>query len=257
MIERYFDISNTELSIKCKLYCDNPRNISSVVVSCHGFGGNKDNNSTKKIAESLIPKYDGLAFISFDWPCHGNDVRKKLKLDDCNNYLNEVINYIKKDLGADKIYSQATSFGGYLTLKYISEYPNPFEKIALRCPAVNMYTAMTGTILTQEQVENIERGKTENAGFERKIKITNDFLEELKANDISNRDYIDMAEEILIMHGTKDEQISYDFVKKFAEDNVIEFVAIDGADHRYKDPAKLRECINLIDAFYKESLKSI
>lgn len=253
-MEKYFEIIEGNLNIKCKLYCNTPRNINYVVVSCHGFGGNKDNNATKKIAEELLYRYNDFAVISFDWPCHGDDVRQKLKLAYCNDYLEGVINYIKNELGVNDIYSQATSFGGYLMLKYISEHPNPFKKIALRCPAVNMYTAMTENILETEQVENIKRGKIEFSGFERKIKITNDVLEEIRENDISNRKYIDLAEDILIMHGTNDELISYDFVKKFAEENEIEFVTIEGADHRYKDPAKLRECINLIRDFYKMSM---
>lgn len=256
-MEKYFEINDAGLNIKCKLYCNTPRKIHSIIVSCHGFGGSKDNNATNKIAGVLLPKYNNLAVLSFDWPCHGDDVRQKLNLKDCNDYLESVINYIKNDLGVNNIYSQATSFGGYLTLKYISEHPNPFRKIALRCPAVNMYTALTETILTQDQVDNIRCGKVEISGFERKIKVTNEFLEELQENDISIRDYVDFADDIIIMHGTNDELISYGFVKKFAEENVIDFITIHGADHRYKNPGKLRECINHIHDFYKVSLESI
>ena len=42
-----------------------------------------------------------------------------------------------------------------------------------------------------------------------------------------------------ILHGTADEIVSFDVARQFAEDNVIEFVAVDGADHRFHDPKKM------------------
>ena len=249
-MNRYFDINSGHISIKSKQYCNNPRGIARVIISCHGFGGNKDNNFTAKMAEVLLSKYDDLAIISFDWPCHGNDVKQKPSLTDCNDYLQCVIEYVKNDPAVDEVYIQATSFGGYLVLKYISEHGNPVKKIALRCPAVNMYDSLMHTILSEGQVEELGKGKFQYAGFDRKIKVTPEFIQELKENDIMTRDFIDMADDILIMHGTADELISYDVDRQFCDDNVIEFITIEGADHRFKNPAKLRECINNIESFF-------
>ena len=225
------------------------------MISCHGFAGNKDNNASKKIAETMLPKYDDLAVISFDWPSHGKDAKQKLNLKDCDDYLNSVIYYVQNILGVNEIYAQATSFGGYLVLKYISEHGNPFRKIALRCPAVNMYEALTERILTEEQLRNILKGKIENVGFDRKMKIDKGFLDELEENDILKRNYISMADDILIMHGTEDELIDFETDRQFCDDNVIEFIPIEGADHRYKNPAKLRECINHILDFFGSSME--
>lgn len=250
-MEKYFEINDVGINIKSKMYCNNVRNVNNVVLSCHGFGGNKENNASKKLAETLLDKYEDLAVITFDWPCHGKDVRQKLNLTDCNDYLDTVINYIKNDMHVDNICFQGTSFGGYLVLKYISEHDNPFKKIALRCPAVNMYNVLTEKILTPEQLENVNKGKIENAGFERKIKIDSNLVNELRENDIMHRSYIDMADDILIMHGTEDEVVDYDIDKAFCEENVIDFITIEGADHRYRNPAKLRECITHIDNFYQ------
>ncbi len=254
-MEKYFDVNADKVSIRCKIYANDTRNINHVVLSSHGFGGNKDNNASKKLAEDLLSRYDDVAVITFDWPCHGNDVRKKLDLTDCDTYLTTMLDYIRNVMGVEDIYSQATSFGGYLVLKYISEHGNPFTKVALRCPAVNMYNAMVERILTKEQLMDLARRKDVDSGFERKVRITNDFLLQLKQNNILERDFIDFADDILIMHGTQDELIDFNVDKAFCENNVIEFIPIEGADHRYQNPARLRECINYIGTFYKDDLE--
>ena len=254
-MEKYFDVNAGKTSIRCKMYVNDLRHINHIVLSSHGFGGNKDNKASKKLANELLSKYKDVAVITFDWPCHGTDVRKKLDLDDCDTYLMTMLDYVKNDLGVKDVYSQATSFGGYLVLKYVSGHGNPFTKIALRCPAVNMYDAMIERILTSEQLMALARGKDIDSGFKRKVRITNDFLMQLKQNNILERDYIDYADDILIMHGTEDELIDFHTDQQFCENNLINFIPIEGADHRYQNPAKLRECINHICAFYKSDLE--
>ena len=115
-MEKYFEVNDVGLNIKCKIYYNDIRNIKNVVLSCHGFGGNKENSATKKIAEELLPKYKDLAVISFDLPCHGKDIKQKLNLQDCDDYFDSMINYLKNNLHVNDIYGQATSFGGYLML---------------------------------------------------------------------------------------------------------------------------------------------
>ena len=93
-MEKYFEINENNLSIKCKIYCNDVRNVKNVIVSCHGFGGSKENAASKKLADKVLASYDDTAVITFDWPCHGKDVRQKLSLTDCNNYMATVLNYI-------------------------------------------------------------------------------------------------------------------------------------------------------------------
>ena len=69
--------------------------------------------------------------------------------------------------------------GGYLALKYIARDGNPFMKIALRCPAVNMYSVLTNTIMNPEEYEKIQKGKAVPVGFDRKIDVCLQFLKEL------------------------------------------------------------------------------
>jgi len=61
-------------------------------------------------------------------------------------------------------------------------------------------------------------------------------LDDLKENDIRKRDYIAYADNILIMHGTKDEVVPIEDSKEFAENNVIDFITVENADHRFQNP---------------------
>ncbi len=161
-----FSIHEAPLNIRCVMYSGEaaPRHI---VLCCHGFSGSKDTRSAARFAEYMLPKYKDMAVISFDWPCHGEDVRKKLTLSDCGAYLSAVIRWIKENLRPQTLDGYATSFGGYLTIKYAAEHGTPFRLLALRCPAVNMHEVLSA-MLTDTDRALIAKGKDAPVGFERK-----------------------------------------------------------------------------------------
>lgn len=249
-MERYFEINESGHNIRCKLYCREPRAVRRAVIFAHGFGGHKDNSAAAKFAEKLLSKYKNTALITFDLPCHGGDVKKKLCLQDCGTYLSLVIKTAKERFQAEELYACATSFGGYLTLKYIYENGSPFRRIALRCPAVNLYDALTGTIMSPEELEKIQKGKDTLIGFDRKVPVSLRFLQEIRENDIQKYDFLDWAEDILILHGTEDEIIPFETVNTFAENNLMEFIPVEGADHRFRNPLKMDLAIKHILEFY-------
>ena len=250
-MHRYFEINESGHNIRCKLYFQDIKNISRMVVFCHGFGGHKDNAAAEKFANRLISKFKGTAMITFNLPCHGDDVKKKLCLEDCTTYLGLVIRHVNRQFAPRALYCYATSFGGYLTLKYISRQGNPFRKIALRCPAVNMYDSITKTIMSSEDFGKLQAKKEILVGFDRKIPVSFAFLEELRVNDIQVIDYLDYAEDILILHGTADEVVSFDASFTFAENNLIEFIPVEGADHRFRDANKMEQAMKHILNFYE------
>lgn len=235
---KYFDISEDKLNIKCKLYYSDIQKIRRVLISCHGFGGSKDNNSSKKLSEEILNKYDDICLLTFDWPCHGTDVRKKIFLNDCNDYFEKVIDYSKKKFKTDNLYLNATSFGGYLSLKYIHEHGNPFKKILLRCPAVTMYNVLTTNILTKEDKIKLEKDKQIEFGFDRKFIITKEFVEELNNNNLMTYDYKKYKDLMIVYHGTKDELVPIEDVKEFCNKNCINIVEVEGADHRFMEQSK-------------------
>ena len=249
-MEKYFDINESGYSIRCKLYCSDVHSIKKAVIFGHGFGGHKDNKAAEKFASKLISKHKDFGVITFNWPCHGDDARKNLLLGECDTYLTLVIEYVKKQFNTEEIYAYATSFGAYLFLKYIAEHGfNPFKKVALRCPAVTIYDSMIRRIMSKDEYDKVLKGKPVLVGFDRKIKIMKPFLEELKAADITKYDYIDYADNILIIHGTKDEIIPFEVSAEFADKNVIEFVPMQNGDHRFTDPKIMDLTIHTIIEF--------
>lgn len=252
-MERYFEINENGHNIRCKIYCSDLRNIQKIVVFLHGFGGHKDNSAAQKFAERMLSKVKGMALVTFNWPAHGDDVKKKLCLEDCSAYLELTVRHLQNKYNPRDLYAYGTSFGGYLALKYIAEKGNPFRKIALRCPAVNMFDVLTHTIISSGDLEKLQKGKDIPVGFDRKVPVSARFLEELRENDIRRYNYLDYAEDMLILHGTKDEIVPYDDACAFAEENLIEFIPVPGADHRFRGQASMEQAIKAILEFFQQT----
>ncbi len=249
MVHKYFEINKEGHNIRCKIYMTENktiRDLKKVVIFGHGFGGHKDNKAAEKFAERLISKHKEFGLITFNWPCHGDDVKKKLCFSDCEEYLGLVTHYVKTEIKSDKLYGYATSFGGFMFMRYIADFGNPFVKLSLRCPAIKFYDTITKSIMKKGDLEILEKGRDVEVGFDRKVNVSREFLDEARAKDISGLDFIDYAEDIIIMHGTKDEVVPYRDSMEFAENNVIELIPIENADHRFMDPLKMESAIKII-----------
>jgi len=244
-----FSIHEAPCNIRCLLYSGNGE-VRRVTVCCHGFAGHKGTRAAARFAEYMLPKYKDMAVLCFDWPCHGDDVRKKLCLADCEAYLGAVIRYAKESLHAEELNCYAVSFGAYIALKYAAETGSPFLHMALRSPAVNMYEVQS-SLLSEDDRALLKKGKDVLMGFDRKIAVGNAFLEELKNADITGLDYSGIAESVLILHGNKDEVVPFGPVGKFAEKNGIDFIPFPNADHRFSDPKLMTEAIQYIEAFFE------
>lgn len=237
-MEKKFQINEKGHNIRCHLFANDPSQLNKVIVFAHGFGGSKDNASVRKIAERALSKYKGVGLVSFNWPGHGDDVKKKILMDDCMDYYQSVLDYCINVLKAKELYSSSVSFGGFMTLKWLSERGNPFKKIVLRSPAITMYQALTNRIIKNQDFEKLQKGKDVSAGFDRITMIDQAFLLQLQKDDPRDESFIEFAEKMLIIHGADDELIQPEEVIQFADDNVIELVLVEGADHRFHDPKK-------------------
>ena len=243
-----YTVSRNGYNVSCKLYYADKKAVPGVVLFGHGFGGHKDNRAAERFAERALDKLK-LCTVTFNWPCHGDDVRKKLRLGDCDGYLTAVIEDIRERYGDPPLYAYATSFGGFLFLKYMLDHGSPFLKVALRCPAVDLYRVQTERIMTPAELERIEKGKEAAVGFDRKIELDRTYLDEIKAVDLLHEDFTAYMDDVLILHGTRDEIVPFDVVQSFADDQLIEFVPIDHADHRFQDPRAMDEAIKVILEF--------
>ena len=226
-MHKYFEINAQGSNVRCKAYSNEKAAAEQAVIFCTGFAGHKDNRAAEGFAEKLLAKHKNAVVVVFNWPAHGDDVKKKLCLDDCMTYLELVIRETEARYGVRELYAYATSFGAYLLLKYISERGNPFRRIALRCPAVDMYGVLVRAIMRSDDFDRIGKGKDVQVGFDRKITVTPAFLEELKTGDLTQRDFLDYAEQMLILHGTADEVVPFESSRDFAERNIIEFIPVE------------------------------
>ena len=84
---KYHTINENGCSIRCKMFCDDWRDVRRAVLYAHGFGGHKETRAAVRFSEAALSKQKGTLVMAFDWPCHGEDARKKLKLADCSEYL--------------------------------------------------------------------------------------------------------------------------------------------------------------------------
>lgn len=238
-MERYFEVNEKGHNIRCKLYCADLAGIRRAVLFLHGFAGHKDTKAAARLAERLMNKTKGTALVTFNWPCHGDDVKKKLTLADCDTYLELVTAYIRERYHAEEISVCAVSFGAYVLLRNIAAHGSPYKRIVLRSPALPMYDSLTGTIMTADEREKIARGQDVQVGFDRRVPVSRAFLDEVRECDVRKMEFFDQADDMLIIHGTKDELIPFEGVREFAENNVIELAAVEGADHRFQDPKKM------------------
>ena len=55
---------------------------------------------------------------------------------------------------------------------------------------------------------------------------------------------------MLILHGTADTTVDIQDSQQFAEDNVIEFIPVEGADHPFRDPKLMDFAIHTIIEFF-------
>ena len=83
MIDKNFYINESGASIHCKLYCNDMKSVKQIVLYGHGFGGHKDNKAAEKFAKKATAKFKDFGVVTFNLPCHGDDVRKTLILNDC------------------------------------------------------------------------------------------------------------------------------------------------------------------------------
>lgn len=248
-MEKYIDINEDGHSIRCKLYENETRGVRRWVVAAHGFGGTKESSAIKKFADRLLTKYKSFGVIAFDWPCHGKDARNKLVLSECLNYLALVNRYAKEQLGAQALYNYSASMGAYMTLLFLHTLGNPYEKIVLRCPAIDLFSTMCRQMSEAERETFSKKGEVK-FGFTRKILITKDFLADVKAHDLTKYEYFDDADRILLFHGTKDTVVPFSGTSAFADDNAIELIPVENANHTFSNPDSMDFVISRTIIFF-------
>ena len=84
-MQKYFKTKAEDNIVRCKIYCNNLKDVEKAVIFGHGFGGHKDNKAAERFAMRVLKKNQNVAVITFNWPGHGDDTHSKLTLEKCSN----------------------------------------------------------------------------------------------------------------------------------------------------------------------------
>lgn len=228
-MNRVLELNNR---ISVKVFIPEKQVKNEVFIICHGFGSSKDSRSSEIIARKL--NENNFIAVSFDFPGHGESIEpiEKLTVNNCISYINEVVEYIKKEFENKEISIVATSFGAYVTInKLIKEDVNEFKNIVLRCPAIDMKNILVN-VLIKDDIERFKKEGKIKAGFEKKQELTYSFYEDLCANDIIKT--YNKKLKMIILQGTEDDvapiKDTYEFMKKDSEN--IKLIPLEGVKHK-------------------------
>lgn len=222
-----------------------PEEAKTIIVAMHGFCGDKESSCIAELEKKALTLNIGL--IKFDWAGHGESEAngEQLTIDNCMADIDSIVEHVKESLPGATLVAFSTSFGGYLTLLYLYSHRNVFNKVILRSPAINMYKVLTFNILDKGELSQIKESGSAEFGFERKLKITNKFLTDLRNNDI-NKLYKGISLPMVsIIHGTEDDLVPFGDSELFAREHSCKLYSVIGADHRYKKRGEVDKVVNI------------
>ena len=232
-----------------------PEGTSTIILAMHGFAGDKE-SSCISLLEKEANKA-GIGLIKFDWPSHGESEAEgdSLTLENCLADLSSVIEYIKENYPCAKLAAFATSFGGYVTLLYHLYHDSVFDHLILRSPAIRMYNIMENVIMTEESKKDLQTQHYFFREFDRTIKITERFVDELNRNDLFELYGKTPLTNASIIHGTMDDVAPIQDSIEFAKLHGCSLYPVAGADHRYKKPGELEQVIEIASGILSETAK--
>ena len=250
-VEKYFTITDGEDAIRCKAFLPISKKVDNVVIAGHGFAGHKESRAISTFANILLSCNQSCMVLAYDLPGHGEDGATPLRLFRCDRYITAVRKYIRDKYPHAKVYYYGTSFGGYLPLKYAAEHNMPFEKVALRCPAVTMLETLNKKIINEDMRKSLREKGFCLSGFDVFVRLDPEFLEELEKFNVEVINYDGMAKNILVIQGTEDELLDWDRIEAFCKKNNIRYFLSEGADHRFVDGEKMKDAIYKIIDFFE------
>lgn len=231
---RIYTVINTDrgYSMSCLDGCFSGQ--KAMVLCLHGFAGDKYSSVIERLGAEVREENTGT--FTFDWPAHGDSKASysDLTIDNCLEDIRTAVDWMRDHYGQIPLYLFATSFGGYLGMLFHQKYPDTFDRIFLRSPALNMADVMTG-FMTDDQLDAFLSGQKLNFGFDRALILTRAFYDDVKAHDVF-RMAPEYPEKIAIIHGEADDVVPCSDSRDYAIRYGLTLYTLPGADHRYKNP---------------------
>lgn len=240
-IEYYSIPSKSGYNIPCKLFCGGGE-CRSIIIGVHGFGGSKESFALTLLAEKMP---SDCKLLAFDLPAHGEGAPDCcLSLENCINDLMTVCAEAGRLCPQGERLIFATSFGGYIWLNAEKGLEDFISKAVLRVPAVEMAKTLSEKFIDIDLAEFKRRG-----GYERKIRVSYAFYEELSENDAM---HLSPALPTLMICGDKDELVDYSAQKAFADNNsgFVRLITLNNAGHRFLGEGELETAVSAAVEFF-------
>ena len=204
-----------------------PDDMQHIIIYCHNLGS--DCSWSLRFSEELYDKKIGI--ISFDLPGHGLDNIdfKKFNLILCLNYLNIVINYVKRMYPDIKINLLGSSFGSYLILNRLIRNIERFNSVLLMSPCVNIIDFL-------QREHNITLDYYNNHEYKilyGNVKLYKNTYLEFLENDVFNNKKIIRNNDIFVIHGEDDRVINIEVIQEFCNNLNIPLTRIPNAPHEF------------------------
>ena len=233
--------------VPCKVFLPMGGAAKSAVLAMHGFAGSKDGRSIGALAKSLCPC--GAAVYCFDFPAHGEHPAggEELSLANCADALLSVARHMNGAHPRARKGVFATSFGGYMALLCLGELEGILGgfDLVLKAPAVKMAETFERAIIG-DRMELLARQGSVELGFQRKMEVRKEFLEELRAHDVCE----DHGRSMLVIHGDSDEVVPPADIDAFMEANPLaDLVRIPGAGHDFEGEGQLEAVVEAAGAW--------
>lgn len=227
-------------------YDENKGQANKVLICIHGFAGDKESSVIEKLSQCL----NNTIIVAFDLPCHGEDAKNTtLCFDDCLKNLKTTIDFVEKEFPNKEIDFFATSFGAFVLLNYLKESKVEYNKIILRCPALNMPKIFKDIILKEHNYDfEYLKHNNVNLGYGNSLLVDYKFYQELLSNQLKNLSYIN--KEIFVLQGKKDKIVNYkenEILLKNSLGDKVKFYYFENADHRFKNDGELEKIVSIVN----------
>lgn len=222
-----------------------------LVILCHGFSSQKNNQTNTTLAPLLAEQ--GIGSLRFDFNGHGESEGKfeDITLSGAADDINAALEYLKKIEWADKhkIGLFGSSFGGGAAVLAASKTIG-LKALILKCPAVDYSNQKIREIGIDGLAEWKRKGWTyyikstgKDAG--KKFKIKYSLFEDRQKQDLFKE-----AKKIriptLIIHGTADTVVLFSDSEALVESlHRVWLKPIEGANHWFSEPAHFNKMVEL------------
>ena len=205
--EKTSDLKNEPIyELQCRMICDESENIENIILFAADFRCSRESEESARLAKELCLRSRNTAVISFDWPCHGDILNEVFRLQTCTEYLKRLTGFVRRRYSPKAVSVYAVGFGAFITLRYIHEVNNSFDRIVLRKPIFDMYDTFIHRVLTDAELASLIRGNNICLGPKTRkgmVILSKSCLKEFQGEDIELESFAEFQDNMIILDDKK------------------------------------------------------